>query len=295
MEDDATMTLMTVLTPSYAPDFELCTALHRSVLAHSPDSVRHDIVVPRRDVALFGQLAGPRARIRCVDEFIPRSMVAVPGVNAWVNVRRPFPPLRGWIMQQIIKLGAAARADADVVLLADSDVEFIRPFTPDTFIRDGVVRFYRKPDEIDQRVPRHVTWHHNSRTLLGLPAAQPPFNDYVASMIACAPSLVRELLERVETVTRRPWADAIGSQLHFSEWMLYGVFVDEVLGARANAFASDDSRCHSYWDETPLDEERLADFLTGIRPDDVAVMISAKSHTPLETRQRLLKRIALAP
>ena len=41
------MTRMAVITPSFAPDFELCADLNRSVLAHSPDSVRHHIIVPR--------------------------------------------------------------------------------------------------------------------------------------------------------------------------------------------------------------------------------------------------------
>jgi hypothetical protein len=215
----------------------------------------------------------------------------VPGVNAWVNVRRPFPPVRGWIMQQIVKLAAAAEADADVVLLADSDVQFVRPFTPDTFIRDGAVRFYRKPGAVDAGMARHVGWHHTARTLLGLPAAQPPFTDHIATIVACDPALVRALLDRVRSATGRPWSDVIGSQLHFSEYILFGVFVDEVLGG--SSFASGDSRCHSYWDEVPLDAAGLAAFLAGVGPDDVAVMVSAKSRTPLAVRRQAMRDLSL--
>jgi hypothetical protein len=58
-----------------------------------------------------------------------------------------------------------------------------------------------------------------------------------------------------------------------------------VLGAPANSFTSEHTRCHSYWDETPLDAKGAGDFLAGTRDDDIAVMISAKSRTPLHIRR----------
>ena len=56
------MTRLAVVTPSYAPDFDLCADLNRSVLAHAGDDVHHHIVVAARDLALFARLAGPRRR-----------------------------------------------------------------------------------------------------------------------------------------------------------------------------------------------------------------------------------------
>src|SRR5262249_27546991 len=96
---------------------------------------------------------------------------------------------------------------------------------------------------------------------------------------------VRQMLARVAATTGRPWTTAIAGQLHFSEWTLYGVFVDERIGAPANSFASDDPLCRSYWDETPLNKESAIDFLRGARSTDVAAMISAKSDTPLVVRR----------
>ena len=77
------------------------------------------------------------------------------------------------------KLAAVAASEDDVVLLADSDVKFLRAFTAETFVRNGVVRFYRKPDQIDERLPRHMIWHRVARALLGLPPAEPPYTDYI--------------------------------------------------------------------------------------------------------------------
>jgi hypothetical protein len=286
------MSTLSVITPSFGPDFDLCAALHASVLAHSPQSVRHHIIVPQRDLALFRRLAGPRAQIHVETDFLPRSFRSLPLLNVSVNLRRPFPPLRGWILQQIIKLAAAARSNADVVVVVDSDIEFIRPFTADTFRRDGAVSFYRRPGAVDERLPRHLTWHRRGRSLLGLPPGTPPYPDYVSSLMAWDPVIVRALLDRVETTTGRRWADAIGAELHFSEWTLYGLFVDEILGPPPGSGTTDDALCHTYWDEIPLDHRSLAKFLAETGPDDIAVMISAKSRTPIGVRREGFARFA---
>jgi hypothetical protein len=255
------------------------------VLKYSPKSVHHHIIVPRSDLELFSRLASTRTHIRCEAEFLPRSFVPLPFSKFTVNLRRPFPPVRGWILQQVIKLAAAAGSEEDVALLVDSDIQFVRPFAVETFVQRGVVRFYRKPDEIGDERPRHMIWHRVSRALLGLPSAQPPYPDYISSLLAWDPAIVRRLLERVTAITGLPWVTAIAQQLHFSEWTLYGVFVDHVIGASANSFVSDDSLCRAYWDPIPLNREAAGEFLRDTRPTDVAAMISAKSRTPLAVRR----------
>jgi hypothetical protein len=279
------MTRMAIVTKSFAPDFELCVDLHRSVLRCLPESVHHNIIVPRQDQRLFSQLAGPRTHIRPESDFLPRSFVPVPRTNMMVNLRRPLPPARGWILQQIVKLAAVAASEEDVVLVADSDVEFVRPFEAGELVESGVVRFYRKPQAVDEHLPRHVIWHQVARRLLGLPKAEPPYTDYISAMLACDPAIVRRMLDRITAVTGRPWATAIARQVHFSEWTLYGVFVDDVLGAPANSHASGDPLCHAHWGTTPLTQAGAREFLRGLQPTDIAAMISAKSRTPVEVKR----------
>src|SRR4051794_18560701 len=100
-----------VLTPSYAPDYELCRELNRSVLEWTAPDVEHHLVVPRRDYEQFSQLGGTRTRVGTIDAFAPGGMLPLPKVNAWLNARRPYPPIRGWVMQQVVKLAAAATLD----------------------------------------------------------------------------------------------------------------------------------------------------------------------------------------
>lgn len=281
------VTRLAVITPSYEPDFGLCEDLSRSVLENSPRTVHHHIIVPRRDLGLFARLAGPRTHIRCEADFLPSSFVPMPFFSKFtVNFQRPFPPVRGWILQQVLKLGAAAAFQDDAVVLVDSDIEFIRPFTPETFVRQGVVRFYREPNAVDERLPRHVIWHRVARTLLGLPSAgPPPYPNYISSLLAWDPAIVRRMLSHISNIAGRPWPTVIGAQLHFSEWMLYGVYVDSILGAPADSFCSEHSLCHAYWEEAPLNVEDAAKFLRGMRLADVAAMISAKSRTSLAVRR----------
>ena len=279
------MKRIAVMTKSFAPDFELCVALNRSVLDNAPDTVHHHIIVPRSDLKLFGRLTGPRTDVRCEADLLPRTFLPVPFSNITVNLGRPFPPVRGWIQQQVIKLAAVAASEDDVVLIADSDVEFVRPFTVEMFIRDDKVRFFRKPNQIDKRLPRHMTWHRVARTLLGLPPAEPPYPDYISSLIAWDPMIVRQLLARVTATTGRPWPTAIAAQIDISECVLYGVFVDNVSGAPANSFVSDDPLCLLHWEHAPLSLDDAAHFIRGVRPSDVAAMIPSKSRTPPAVRE----------
>jgi len=288
------MTRMAVITKSYAPDFELCMALNRSVLENSPDTIQHQIIVPRTDLKRFGRLAGPRTHIRCEADLWPRYFARVPFCNLMINLGRPFPPVRGWIQQQVIKLAAIAASEDDVVLTVDSDAEFVRPFTAETFVRDGAVRFFCNPNQIGKELSRHMTWHRVAHKLLGLPPAEPPYPDYISSPFAWDATLVKGMLARVQATTGRPWLTAIAEQLDFSECVLYGVFVDHVMGAPARAFVSNASLSLVYWEPTPLNLDSAANFIRSIRPTDIAAVIRSKSRTPMAVRKEIFAALRAA-
>jgi len=281
-----TLPQMTILTPSFAPDFELCADLNRSVLDFFPGTVEHHIVVPRNDMQVFRPLSNQRTHIRCEAECLPASFVRVPFGKLTVNLTHPFPPIRGWILQQLIKLAVAAESTDDVIILVDSDIEFLRPTGVEAFARDGIVRFYRLPKAIDAQLPRHETWHRVARNLLGLEQIALPFTDYISSLMAWNPGIVRQMLARVSSIAGTHWTSAIARQLHFSEWTLYGLYVDELADEEIKCFASSETLCLSYWDENPLSDAGIAEFASAVRPNDVAAMISAKSRTPPDVRRK---------
>ena len=94
----------------------------------------------------------------------------------------PGPPLRGWILQQLVKLAIAAQVHERVVVTADSDIVFIRPVTVETFAPGGQVRLYRLDDGVDSSLTRHVRWHVVSRCWGCHPPPPPPLPDYVTAL-----------------------------------------------------------------------------------------------------------------
>ena len=282
---------MVVVTPSWARDLELFGDLHESVLRYFPKSVRHVVVTAERDQAAFRRFEGPRCELLCAGDILPRHVKAVPRTWARVNLRRPAPPLRGWIVQQLVKLAIAEQLEEKVIVLADSDVVFIRPVTISTFAPHGQVRLFRKDGGVSDEMARHVRWHAVARGLLGLPPLPPPpLPDYITSPNTWDRDLVVAALRRIEYVTGRPWVTAVGRNVYFSECILYGVFADEIAQSKASAI-SDDPLCHYYWDTVPLTPEAGVQWLGSIKPADVAVMIHSKSNTPMSVRRAMLAEI----
>lgn len=276
---------MAVVTPTYAPDLDLFGDLHASVLRCFPAGVRHVAVVDEPDLPLFRQFEGPRCLVLSVRDVLPRSVRALPFTTLRVNVRRPVPPLRGWIVQQLVKLAVARQLPERVAVLADSDLVFVRPVTESTFAPRGRTRLYRRDGGVDASLPRHVRWHVAAHALLGLPPAPaPPLPDYVSSLNTWDRDVVARTLRRIEEVTARRWPEAVGRELHFSEWTLYGLYADEVEHGNA-VTVTGDSLCRSYWDTAPLTGDGAAAFISSLAPDDVAYMIGAKSRTPLMVRR----------
>lgn len=278
---------LVVVTPSYARDYQLCRNLNRSIIAWMPSHVQHHIVVPRKDLQIFRALASSRTVIHDVGEFLPSNLLKLPAFNMWFNIKRPWPPIRGWISQQLVKLSTAATLDADAVLLIDSDMVLVAPTELASFQQDGKLAMYRKPEAVHDGLPRHRLWLESARSLLGL---EPPHDgnltDYICWPCIWDAETVRDMLQRIEDVTGTAWQSAIAAQLHFSEMMLYGTYVDEVLGGPPAATSH--MKSISYSDEAALDSVELSELLRAGPTDVLAVMISAKARIPDDVRSSAL-------
>jgi hypothetical protein len=289
------MKTIAILTPSYRPDYHRLVQLHESLLEFTEESVIHHVIVPRRDLQLFRALESPRLRVWAEADFLPAGFFATDGVAALVqkakflpamvrfsaiNVRRPWPPVRGWVLQQLLKLSATPQLGADAVVVVDSDVVLLRPMATELFFRDRAVRLYEKPDAITADMDRHVMWTWAAHQLLGLPAPEATTHpDYVAGIITWDPKLVAACLDRIEEVAGKPWATAIGAQLHFSEFILYGTYVHHFGDRQQRSFTETSTMCHSYWEPVPLRGSRVERFIKAFELSDVAVHIQSNSST----------------
>ncbi len=287
------MTELAVITPTFRGDAELFANLHRSVLEFTSEDTVHHILVARRDLEIFRQYEGPRCRVWNTTAMLTARYVPVPRSNLQLNLTKPWPPLRGWVMQQTAKIIAAGQVDADLALVIDSDAVLVRPVTADRFRIDGQLYLHRIDDAVTPDMERHVIWHQVARQLLALPAGPPPpLPDYISPVNVWDPAIVRAMQERVTEVAGRNWMHVFNEQRHISEFMLYGVFVDEVLSAGTTKPPADNTIAHHHFSRTPLTRDEAFAFVDTLPPEAIAMMISAKTRTPLDIRRAAIAHSA---
>jgi Family of unknown function (DUF6492) len=280
---------LAVLTPSFRGDASLFPDLHRSVLANTAPSVVHHVVVPPSDAGLFRQYEGARCRVWTHRDLLPRYCLSVPRASGLaINLRHPWPPVRGWVVQQIMKLAGAAAIDARAILIADSDAVFVRQATLDEFSRDGRLLHHRRDRAVTTEMERHVVWHNVARKLLGVPGvAEAPLPDYISPICVWDPAVVRSLLAHIAESTKRDWVDAVAGQLHVSEFVVYGVFADHVLDETVPV---EGDLCHNYYGRVPLSCAEALAFADEMPPSAIGAMISSHSRTRPDVRREAFDR-----
>ncbi|MET0368841.1 MAG: DUF6492 family protein, partial [Methylobacterium sp.] len=175
-----------------------------------------------------------------------RRRLRLPRRNVYVSFKGR--PVRGWIAQQIMKLNAAAGAATDTVLHLDSDTAFVRPLPAGALAQDGLLRLARFPGAADDAM--HAPWHRAASTLLGLPPTDYHGADYIDQFVTWRRANVRGLLERIGAVTGRDPIEALAATSDFSEYILYGVYCEHVLGLTASGHAgAEESLCETVWSE----------------------------------------------
>lgn len=274
-----------LITPSFRTDLERCRLLIESVERWVAPHVQHYLVIDRRDVPLFQPLASARTQIRVVEEIAPPWILRIPRVRRfWLSLRSR--PVRNWILQQIVKLSIAEHVREDVLLFVDSDTFFVAPYDPRTLEREGRVPLFM---ELGQRglMDFNNRWHRAGARLLGLPVQDEYDSNFIGNVICWRRDNALALLRRLAEIARRDWPLALVSQRAFSEYILYGLFVTEVLKERSGHWNDALDRTLCYWLTTPLDEAGLIAFKARAQPHHHSVMVSAKSFTPVELIRRV--------
>lgn len=214
--------------------------------------------------------------------------------NIWLQARGR--PIRGWLLQQLVKLAVARSLSVDVIVHADSDVVFLRPFSTDLVVDgDGRVRLFERPGYVDEALPTHIRWHRSAEKLLEVGPAEMPMADYISTLVPWKRQNAVALLDHVEKTTGRHWIRALAAAWDVSEYVLYGRFVRDVLGARGGQFVSSSPLCLDYYKRVPLTVPELKTFLDGIDDEAIAVSLTAKAGMhPGDYIELLERRWALA-
>jgi hypothetical protein len=275
-----------IVTPSFRLDFEQCRLLVESVERNVAPHVRHYVVVDRRDRAQFEALRSSRVDVMCVEDVLPWWLQRVPFARRWWLSFRGR-PISNWMLQQMVKLATPAVVHADVLLFTDSDCFFVRPFDPRTFVQGGNVPLFREYSE-DVNKDFNTRWKQIAAGLLALPGEVDRKTSYVGNLVPWRRENVLALHRHLETVSGRDWMQALTRVRVMSEYVIYGMFVEYVLGAeQAGHYFDSTVTSLSHWMDRPLDEGGLRSLKGQIQPQHLTVMISAKSRTPVDTIRRV--------
>jgi hypothetical protein len=276
-----------IITPSYAPDFERCRLLCETVTQFHQSSINHYIIVDRKDYRLFSQLKKPNTEIITVESVLPWWIKKIPFLkNGWFSLKTL--PLRNWFIQQLVKLSIAQVVNEDVLIFVDSDVAFIRPFDSKNFIVDRQVRLFREPSAIIAG-SKLSPWCDVACDLLKLPAPTYPAPNYLGNVITWKRENVFKLHQYLETISERQWIQTIARSWELSEYILYGNFVEQVLGEKSGHYYDPVKNCHEYWTPQSMSDRQLEQFFSEVSPNHVSVMISAKAGIPVARYEQYIK------
>jgi hypothetical protein len=275
-----------IVTPTYAPDLKRCELLAES-LDRTVPGVPHYLIVDRRDRSAFNHLAGGSRRLIDSEALVGHWMWRIPGSKGfWLSLKAP--PVRGWVIQQILKIGAIEAVPERTLVYCDSDTAFFRHFDRDDLLINGKIGLLDVPFTNDN-IRR---WTAAARRLLGLAQRDDGYRTHVGNMICWNRETVIAMRRRIETSTGLNWQVALARTSHFSEYMIYGVFVREVLGYDAVDHApSTVPLVKASWDTQLIGNSAIDSFFTEFDPRTVAVMIHSKDRIdPARYRHHLERR-----
>ncbi len=272
--------MQTVLvTPSWLPDLERCRFLVESARRLTRGFSAHYLVVDAKDAPAFSALTGDGVQLLIKEDILPPWLHHVPLSRKWWCSTRTL-PVRGWIVQQVVKLAVAAREEWDAVCFADSDMIFVEEFAASNLWRTGALRLYRdnrKPHFYADR--RYRNWYASAARMLGLgnPAALP--GAYITQLVTMRSDSVRRMCTHIESQTGRPWMTTLLRALDFSEYIVYGTYVEHVEQCRDH-FTDASQHCHNSWFFDVEDKDSLRSFLASKTPEQAAVLVQSNLGIP---------------
>jgi hypothetical protein len=290
-----------LITISYRGDFELARDLCASIDQFADPEIEHVLVVPRSDLSLFSPLAHAGRRLIAKEDVLPEGYTKLPlphQIALGSLYRRlvreiwwgPTGVVRGWIVQQVVKMTTPAITNRDVIVFADSDIVLVRPVSASLFTDEAGVRLYRVPDAT-QDSAMHRKWHTVSARLLGLDS-KPYFGaDYIGHLVTWRRDVILQLQNRLTAVAGERWDRIIAREQAFSEYILYGIFAEHVLGLQhCGHFPTNQDLVHASWHYPLNTSAGLDEFTKGFEPHHVAVAIQSTERFTVDERRALIRR-----
>jgi hypothetical protein len=266
----------------------LCETLDR----HVSGAAHHYILVEHRDIELFRQLETGRRTVVDERDLLPRWLYAFDDPlslfrrRVWLSLKTQ--PLRGWHVQQLRRIAISAHASEDVLIFCDSDVAFLKPFDCSAFWHDGKARLFRRDGVLaDEGHEEHRVWSRNAGAALGIYPSRTSTHDYISTLIAWRRDTVLAMCGEIERVHGRNWVEVVGSARKFSECMIYGRYVDDLLEG-AGHFHGSEEFCRIHWTGEALSDDEFRHFVAAMAPEQVAIGMQSFIGTDIGRIRRLI-------
>jgi len=264
-----------LVTPTFAPDFKRCKELLGSCDRWVSGVDEHYLIIDSKDAALFKPLQTSSVRVICKEELLPIDLWQIPFQNRWWFTSGSL-PVRGWILQQVIKLAFAQQSKADAVVFADSDLVFIKPFNLNSLWRSNQLRLWRQPRGPKQyRCQRYQNWYNFAAKVLEVEDAASLKGGFISQLMSMRPDVVRKLCQVLERRFQRPWYQVLLNTWDFSEYTLYGLFVESLEKQEAPHFFVRESLCHSSWHYKIASEQDVTGFIANAKAQHCAVHLQS--------------------
>src|SRR5208282_306877 len=142
---------------------------------------------------------------------------------------------------------------------------------------------YVQREAIASAAPLHADWTRNCDRLLGHAPTRFPADDYIGHVIAWDKDAVRDMARAIERATGLSWPLALCRTRAFSEYLLYGHFVESSPARRAEHETTTRSLAVSHWGGAPLDAAAVAEMIAKAANSQVALGVQSFSRTSTAT------------
>jgi hypothetical protein len=286
-----------IATPSYAGDFERCRLLCDSMDRFVSGMAMHYLLIDPVDETLFRALEGPRRRIITDAELLPawlkgRNDPFRPGRRIWTGPRallNRVPPLRGWHVQQLRKFSVARLIPEEVILFADSDIVFLRPYELAEQMRDGRVRLHARPGGITAEMGPQLRWLASAGKILKVDLPALPADDPIGPLVTWRRETALGLLAHVEALSGRHWAAAIAQDRHFSEYLIYGLYVAARPEEAGKHWVDTQSLAAITWFDHEMPTGGVAELTGSMSKRQVALCVQSFIGVPVEEMRALFE------
>jgi hypothetical protein len=223
------MSSISLITPTSWRDVELCALQCESVDRHLSCYVKHHLIVPDDEIALFDRFNAARRVVVPASQLLPAWLRPMPrllrhkGQRYWWSLRTR--PVSNFHVQRLLKIAAAGAFPESRHCVLDPDVVFFRRFDLSMLLHPRHAPLFEQVGDTES--PDLGRRAQTTRHLLGLKTSTLPATDFSTRIAVWDRRATRAMIERIETVTGAEWVEALCHARHVCEYMLYGCFVQD--------------------------------------------------------------------